>query len=296
LEALDDGDVEQIVDRAIADPERGLGQTPIVLAELARRFLIAQANGDARIALTALELASAATAPDDDGIIRIDLPAVEGALQHRALRYDKSGDQHYDIISALIKSVRASDPDAAVYWLARLLEAGEDPMFVARRLVILAAEDVGLADPQALSVAVAAQQAAHFVGMPEGYLPLTEATLYLASAPKSNSTIAAYGAARADVEATLDQPVPLHLRNAPTGLAKSLGHGKGYQYAHDYAPEAPADPSRPPDEQLQVNVPDAIEGRRYYHPSGYGHEASVKRWLERRRGGPNGPGPNQPGH
>ncbi|MFN8533204.1 MAG: replication-associated recombination protein A [Dehalococcoidia bacterium] len=284
LDALDDAAIDRIVGRALADPARGLGGEPIELDPAGRRFLIAQAGGDARIALTALELAVAATPADPDGIRRVGLAALEGALQHRALRYDKTGDQHYDIISALIKSIRASDPDAAVYWLARLLEAGEDPMFVARRLVILAAEDVGLADPQALLVAVAAQQAAHFVGMPEGYLPLTEATLYLASAPKSNATIRAYGAARADVLATLDQPVPLHLRNAPTGLARSLGHGRDYHYAHDFAAPNPNDPTRPPDRLLQQNLPGGLAGRRYFEPSEIGDEASVKRWMDRRRG------------
>jgi putative ATPase len=185
----------------------------------------------------------------------------------------------------LIKSIRASDPDAAVYWLARLLEAGEDPLFVARRLVILAAEDVGLADPHALPLAVAAQQAAHFVGMPEGYLPLTEAVLYLAAAPKSNSTIRAYSAARADVLATLDHPVPLHLRNAPTALAKALGHGQGYRYAHAEAAPNPRDPARPPDEALQENLPEALAGRRYFEPSAIGAEASIRHWIDRRRAG-----------
>ncbi|GIW08124.1 MAG: ATPase AAA [Dehalococcoidia bacterium] len=283
LEALDEAAIDRIISRALADPIRGLGSEPISIAPEARRFLVAQAGGDARIALTALELAVAATPPDANGVRHVGLSEVEGALQHRALRYDKGGDQHYDMISALIKSIRASDPDAAVYWLARLLEAGEDPMFVARRLVILAAEDVGLADPHALPLAVAAQQAAHFVGMPEGYLPLTEAVLYLAAAPKSNSTIRAYGAARADVLATLDQPVPLHLRNAPTGLAKAMGHGQGYRYAHDHAAPNPRDPDRPPDELLQPNLPNALAGRRYFEPTSIGAEASIRRWLDRRR-------------
>lgn len=286
LEALDDAAVDRIIGRALADRERGLGREPVELAPAARRFLVAQASGDARIALTALELAVTATPPDADGVRRVSLATMENALQHRALRHDKSGDQHYDLISALIKSIRASDPDAAVYWLARLLEAGEDPMFIARRLVILAAEDIGLADPQALPLAVAAQQAAHFVGMPEGYLPLTEATLYLAAAPKSNSTLRAYAAARADVLATLDQPVPLHLRNAPTGLARALGHGQGYRYAHDHAAPNPLDPARPPDAPLQENLPPALAGRRYFEPSAIGAEASIRHWLDRRRAHP----------
>jgi putative ATPase len=182
---------------------------------------------------------------------------VERALQQRHLLYDRAGDQHYDIVSALIKSVRGSDPDAAVYWMARMLEAGEDVMFVARRLVILAAEDIGLADPQALSVAVAAQQAAHFVGMPEAVLPLTEAALYLALAPKSNSALTSYGAARELIAETGNEPVPMHLRNAPTGLMKSMGYGKGYQYAHDHEGGV-AD---------QAHMPDKLKARKVYTPN-----------------------------
>ena len=191
-------------------------------------------GGDARIALNSLELAVQASVPDGSGAVRVTAADIEGALQNPALLYDRAGDQHYWLISAFIKSVRGSDPDAAVYWLARMLEAGEDPLFVARRMVILAAEDIGLADPRALSVAVAAQQAAHFIGMPEGFLPLTEAALYLAAAPKSNSVLRAYVAASADVAETLHQPVPLHLRNAVTGLGRAMGYGTGYRYAHDH--------------------------------------------------------------
>ena len=182
---------------------------------------------------------------------------VERAMQQRHLLYDRAGDQHYDIVSALIKSVRGSDPDAAVYWMARMLEAGEDVMFVARRLVILAAEDIGLADPQALPVAVAAQQAAHFVGMPEAVLPLTEAALYLALAPKSNSALTSYGAARELIQETGNEAVPLHLRNAPTGLMKSMGYGRGYKYAHDEE-SGVAD---------QVHMPEKLQGRKVYAPN-----------------------------
>jgi len=185
------------------------------------------------------------------------LDHVERALQQSHLLYDRAGDQHYDIVSALIKSVRGSDPDAAVYWMARMLEAGEDVMFVARRLVILAAEDIGLADPQALPVAMAAQQAAHFVGMPEAVLPLTEAALYLALAPKSNSALTSYGAARELIQETGNEPVPLHLRNAPTGLMKSMGYGKGYKYAHD-AEGGVAE---------QVHMPERLKGRKVYKPN-----------------------------
>jgi len=181
---------------------------------------------------------------------------VEQALQAKHLLYDKSGDQHYDIVSALIKSIRGSDPDAAVYWMARMIEAGEDLMFVARRLVISAAEDVGLADPQALSVAVAAQQAAHFVGLPEAVLPLSEAAVYLARAPKSNTAMRAYGAAVEAIRETGNLAVPAHLRNAPTRLAKSMGHGRDYRYPHDFAAGTVE----------QQYLPDALAGRKFYRP------------------------------
>jgi putative ATPase len=237
--------------------------TPEELGEVVRRGLVAMqaeiepdalegliqgSRGDARVALNALETAAALSAGP------IGLQAVEQALQQGHLLYDRAGDQHYDIVSALIKSVRGSDPDAAVYWMARMLEAGEDPMFVARRLVILAAEDIGLADPQALSVAVAAQQAAHFVGMPEAVLPLTEAAVYLALAPKSNSALTTYGSAREAIKRTGNLPVPLHLRNAVTGLMRSMGYGKGYKYAHDYE-GARAD---------QQHLPDELKDARFY--------------------------------
>jgi putative ATPase len=188
-------------------------------------------------------------------------------MQQRALLYDKGGDQHYDTISAFIKSIRGSDPDAAVYWLARMLESGEDLMFVARRLVILAGEDVGLADPHALSVAVAAQQAAHFVGMPEAMFPLAEATLYLATAPKSNSVGRAYGAAMDAVRETRTDPVPLHLRNAVTGLMRGMGYGRDYRYSHDFSPD---DPQR----WTQSYLPDNVVDRQFYAPGDQGFEAS----------------------
>ncbi len=184
----------------------------------------------------------------------IDRALVLEAMQKRGSTYDKGGEQHYDIISAFIKSIRASDPDAAVYWLARMLDGGEDPLFIARRLVILASEDVGLADAQGIQVAIAAQQAVHFVGMPEGFYPLAHATLYLARAKKSNSVGRAYGAAMRDVQETRNDPVPLHLRNAPTGLMKDLGYGRDYHYAHDdYAVK-------------QENLPENLRDRRYYEP------------------------------
>jgi putative ATPase len=271
LEALDDAALRGLVRRALEDPERGLGGYGVGLSDEGETRLLSLSGGDARVALNALELAVVAVARRGDRAVQpID---IEGALQSPALLYDRAGDQHYWLISAFIKSVRGSDPDASVYWLARMLEAGEDPLFVARRLVILAAEDIGLADPQALSVAVAAQQAAHFVGMPEGYLPLTEATLYLAMAPKSNSTIRAYGAARQDVLDTLHQPVPLHLRNAVTALGRQMSFGAGYRYAHD----------EPGGVAAQEHLPERLAGRRYYDPGVRGAEAPMAQRLEELR-------------
>jgi len=253
LHQLSDADIATIVDRALGDAERGLGADHVILDDEARRILVGLANGDARAALNALEFA-AASAPRRDGGRTIDAALVREAMQRRSTAYDKSGEMHYDTISAFIKSIRASDPDAALYWLARMIDGGEDPMFIARRLVILASEDVGLADSTGLSVAVAAQQAAHFVGMPEGFFPLAHATLYLATAPKSNSVGTSFGAAMADVQETRNEPVPLHLRNAPTGLMRELGYGKGYHYAHDDY------------DRKQLNLPENLKARRYYRP------------------------------
>jgi putative ATPase len=256
LKALGAGEIGTIVDRALADPQRGLAGAA-TLADDARAKLIALADGDARSALNALELAhEIASARGGSGGVVIAARDVEEAMQRRALRYDRAGDEHYDLISAFIKSVRGSDPHAAVYWLARMLEAGEDPMFVARRLVILAGEDVGLGDPQALPMATAAHYAVHAIGMPEAMYPLVEATLYLALAKKSNSGLRAYGAAVAAIEQTGTLPVPLHLRNAVTGLMRDLGYGKEYRYAHDY-PDAKVE---------QQHLPDELAGRRFFEP------------------------------
>jgi putative ATPase len=265
LRALADADVEVIIRRALSDPERGLGSSDLHLEDSALRHVVDRANGDARTALNALELA--ANAAMAAGGHEVTLALVEDALQQRALVYDKAGDAHYDTISAFIKSVRGSDPDAAVYWLARMLESGEDLMFVARRLVILAGEDVGLADPRALSIAVAAQQAAHFVGMPEAMFPLAEATLYLALAPKSNSVGRAYGAAMEAVLATRNDPVPLHLRNAVTGLMRGMGYGRDYRYSHDL-------PTDDPRRWAQTYLPENILGREFYTPGTEGFEAT----------------------
>jgi putative ATPase len=263
LKALTDEDIGVIVDRALSDRERGLGNQKIRLEPEAREALITLSNGDARSALGTLEFAASA-APEVDGERVISKQIVADAMQRRMISYDKGGDQHYDVISAFIKSIRASDPDAAVYWLARMIDAGEDALFIARRLVILASEDVGLADSRGISVAIAAQQAVHFVGMPEGFYPLAHATLYLANAPKSNSVGRAYSAAMRDVEDTRNEPVPLHLRNAPTGLMKQLGYGREYHYAHDdYSIK-------------QDNLPVNLKGRRYYEPGTQGEELKKK--------------------
>ena len=270
LEALTDEQVKRIVKTAAADSERGLGALQPRLDEQALNALVNLANGDARTALNALELAVSAAAPDADGMRRINIAMVEDAMQRRSLRYDKAGDLHYDTISAFIKSVRASDPDAAVYWLARMLEAGEDPLFIARRLVILASEDIGMADPHGLVVAVAAQQAVHFIGLPEGRIPLAEATVYLATAPKSNKSYMALNEAMRDVQHTRNEPVPLHLRNAVTGLMKDMGYGAGYKYAHDY--EGAYTPTQ--------NLPASLRGRRYYRPGNQGYEARVRQRLQ----------------
>ncbi|MGH2345202.1 MAG: replication-associated recombination protein A, partial [Chloroflexota bacterium] len=229
LGALTDGDIAAIVRRALGDPERGLGQRDLSLGGDALAALTNLANGDARVALNALELCAAAVPLVGDQ--RIDAALVTDVVQQRSLLYDKGGDQHYDIISALHKTMRGSDPDGALYWLARMLEAGEDPLYIARRVVRFASEDIGMADPQALVVAMAAQQAVHFIGRPEGDLALAEAVIYMAVAAKSNSVYTAYGAAREAVARGRNDPVPLHLRNAPTGLMRSLGYGEGYKYA-----------------------------------------------------------------
>ncbi|MPZ24054.1 MAG: AAA family ATPase [Dehalococcoidia bacterium] len=273
LSALSEDQVTQIITNALADPERGLGSVSVELPEGAMQALVIAANGDARLALNALELAVAA-ASDDDGRMVVTKELLADALQHRALKYDRAGDAHYDTVSAFIKSLRGSDPDAALYWLARMVESGEDPLFIVRRMVILAAEDIGVADPQALVVAVACQQAVHFVGMPEGFLPMAEAAIYLATAPKSNSAYAAYGNAMRDVRETLNDPVPMHLRNAVTGLMRGMGYGQGYQYAHDHAGHFAPD---------QAFLPNNLVGRTYYEPSHEGHEAVIAERLARLR-------------
>jgi putative ATPase len=264
LRALTTEDIAHILSKAVADSDRGLANQAPEVAPDALQAMALYANGDARVALNLLEF-SVTAAPVVDGRRRVDAARVAEAIQRRALLYDKSGEEHYNLISALHKSMRNSDPDAAVYWLARMLEAGEDPLYVARRLVRFASEDVGNADPQALAVAVAAKEAVHFIGMPEGNTALAQAAIYLATAPKSNAVYEAYARAAADAHHDVAQPVPLHLRNAPTKLMKDLGYGKGYQYAHD-VPDGVADMSC---------LPPALEGHRYYEPTGRGFEQEI---------------------
>lgn len=269
LKSLADEDIKVIVSRALSDKEHGLGNEDLTIDENALDFLANMANGDARFALNTLEFAS--TGINDDRIITLDL--VQEAAQRRAATYDKSGDDHFDTISALHKTIRGSDADAALYWLARMLERGDDPLYVARRLVRFASEDIGLADPAALELAMAAQQAVHFLGMPEGALALAELTVYLALAPKSNAIYKAYGQVRDDVANTRNDPVPMHLRNAPTRFMKEEGFGKGYKYAHDFEGGIIG----------QINVPENIQNRRYYEPTDRGLERELGKRLERVR-------------
>jgi putative ATPase len=275
LNLLSDGDVRLIVERAINDAERGLGKSHIAISEEALCHLVTISNGDARVALNALEMAASATLPADDGLRSMDLSAIEEALQHRALLYDRSGDQHYELISALHKSLRGSDPDAGLYWLGRMLEAGEDPLYIARRLVRFASEDVGVADPQALVITVAAQQAVHFVGLPEGNLALAEAVVYLATAPKSNSLYQAYSRVQEDVQQGRNEPVPLHLRNPVTDLMRQMGHGRGYKYAHNY----------PGHFVKQQNLPSSLQEKHYYVPGDQGYEKAIADRLKKWWGG-----------
>ncbi len=280
LEPLTADDLKAIVTRAMDDTERGLGNLRVRLTPEALEELVAVASGDARTALNALELAAGATAEADDGQRYVGLDAIREAMQSRTLLYDRAGEQHYDLISALHKSLRGSDPNAGLYWLGRMVEAGEDPLYVARRLVRFASEDVGMADPNALVVAMAAQQAVHFVGLPEANLALAQATVYLATAPKSNALYAGYSAVQEDIRRGPNDPVPLHLRNAVTGLMKSMDYGKGYKYAHDYEGHFTE----------QEYLPSGLRGRRYYRPSNEGYEREIAArlqdwWGEHRRSG-----------
>jgi putative ATPase len=269
LEALSDEAIATLVQRALRDEERGLGADRLTIDDDALDFLVNLANGDARFALNTLEFAG--TGAGDDRTITLEL--VQEAAQRRAATYDKAGEDHFDAISALHKTLRGSDPDAALYWLARMLERGDDPLYLARRMVRFASEDIGLADPRALQLAMAAQQAVHFLGMPEGALALAELAVYLALAPKSNAVYRAYGQALSDVANTRNDPVPLHLRNAPTGLMRDLGYGRGYRYAHDFEEGVVG----------QQNLPANVAGRRYYQPTDRGLERELRERLARIR-------------
>jgi putative ATPase len=265
LKPLSEKEIQTIIERALHDEEHGLAKMRVEIKEDALKQLVVMSNSDARIALNAVELAVMTTLPDADGIRRISLEVIEDALQQRSLLYDRAGEQHYDLISALHKSLRDSDPDACLYWLARMLEAGEDPLFIARRLVRAATEDIGMADPQALVVAMAAQQAVHFIGMPEGNLALAEAAVYLATAPKSNSLYTAYSGVQQEVKTGRNEPVPLHLRNAVTKLMKDIGYGKDYKYAHNF----------PGQVVEQEHLPDSLRGKRFYFPGESGFEKEI---------------------
>ncbi|MBI2328645.1 MAG: replication-associated recombination protein A [Chloroflexi bacterium] len=274
LNSLNENEIRVIIMRALKDRLKGLGALNVELASDALEHLIRMSRGDARVALNALEIAALATPPDAHTKRLISLATIEDAIQHRALQYDKDGDQHYDLISALHKSMRGSDPDASLYWLARMLEAGEDPLYIARRLVRFASEDVGMADPQALVIAMAAQQAVHFIGMPEGNLALAEAVVYLATASKSNSLYEAYSRIQAEIKHGSAGSVPLHLRNPVTPLMKEIGYGEGYKYAHNY-PEHFVE---------QQNLPDSLQGKQFYSPGTLGYEkqilARLKNWWQ----------------
>jgi len=269
LKPLSEHDTVTILRRALADEARGLGGLPVSVTDEAVESMARYANGDGRVALNLLEFA-AASAPSVDGVARVDEAFLRQSIERRALLYDKTGEEHYNLISALHKSMRNSDPDAAVYWLARMLESGEDPLYIARRLVRFASEDVGNADPQALTVAVAAKEACHFIGMPEGNTALTQAVTYLATAPKSNAVYKAYLRAARDAHSDRAEPVPLHLRNAPTALMKQLEYGRDYEYAHD-------DPNAVTGMDC---LPPGLAGRKYYQPTERGFEKEIKRRLD----------------
>lgn len=280
LSGLSTDEVVTLLQRALQDGKRGLGGENAVVSDELLRQIAVFANGDARTAYNTLEAAVAAAPRDTEGRATITEELIEDAIQRKVLLYDKAGEEHFNIISALHKSVRNSDPDAALYWLGRMLEAGEDPLYVARRLIRMASEDVGMADPKALELAVAAMQAVHFVGLPEGDLALAEATVYLALAPKSNALYVGYGEVKSDAQKTVAEPVPLHLRNAVTGLMANVGYGKGYQYAHN-AEEKLTD---------MECLPESLRDRRYYQPTDQGLEKRLKErmqaiqeWKEKRR-------------
>jgi putative ATPase len=272
LNALTEEQIVELLRRALADKDRGLGRLELLADDVALVRIAAYASGDARSAYNILEIASTLAIEANGGVNggRITDAIVVDALQKRVLRYDKAGEEHYNLISALHKSVRNSDPDASLYWLGRMLESGEDPLYLARRIVRMSVEDIGMADPKAMEITIAAKDVIDFLGMPEGALALAEAVVYLSVAPKSNALYTAYGAVQRDVEQTAADPVPLHLRNAPTSLMKDLGYGKDYQYAHDF------------DEKVtdMQCLPDNLKNRTYYRPTAEGIEARVRDRLQ----------------
>jgi len=271
LEPLSPDDLKNILEKALPDKEKGLGKYKLNLEPEVLDFIVELAYGDARIALNILEFAVVTTKPDSQGIKNINIKIIEEVVQKRCLRYDKTGEEHYNIISALHKSMRDSDPDAAIYWVARMLEAGENPLYVARRLVRFASEDVGNADPQALLVAVSAMQAVHFLGMPEGNLALAQTATYLACAPKSNALYKGYQLTKEDIKRWGPLPVPLVIRNAPTTLMKNLDYGKGYKYAHHFEGGY----------VVQEHLPRELKGKKYYFPTDRGFEKEIKQRLEK---------------
>lgn len=270
LERLKPDEIMLILRRAIEMPERGVAHLSPDVTEDALSFIVAYSEGDARIALTTLEMALTSTRLNAEGKRHISLADVQSVLQKKTLLYDKSGEEHYNIISAFHKSLRGSDPQAALYWMARMLESGEDPLYIARRMVRFASEDIGLADPEALHIALAAKDTVHFIGLPEGDLALAQAAVYLATAPKSNALYSAMSNAKAAIRDYPAAPVPLHIRNAPTKLMEEAGYGKGYMYDHDF--EAHIAP--------QEYLPDALKGKRFYTPGEYGLEKEIQRRME----------------
>lgn len=269
LKSLTEEEIGKLIDRSLADKEKGLGNIPVRMDPEARDFICRMTNGDARSALNTLELSITLSDTNQSGTKVINKEIVEDALQRKVRLYDKSGEEHYNLISALHKSIRGSDPDAALYWMARMLDGGEDPLYIARRLVRFASEDVGNAAPNALAVAIAAKESYEFLGHPEGELAIAQAAVYLACAPKSNAIYQAYKLVMADVQNTRDMPVPMHIRNAPTQLMKNMGYGDGYKYAHDFEGHF-----------IEQNyLPDNIKDHVYYKPDGQGYEADIIKRL-----------------
>jgi putative ATPase len=280
LKPLTPDEIQVLLLRALRDKFQGIGMLNAEINPDALSHLISTSNSDARMALNTLEIAAQNTPPGPDGKRMIQLDVIEDALQKRAVIYDKAGEQHYDLISALHKSMRDSDPDGSLYWLAMMLEGGEDPLYIARRMIRFASEDIGMADPQALVIAMAAQQAVHFIGMPEGNLALAQAAVYLAAAPKSNSLYEAYSQVQKEIKKGSSESVPLHLRNAVTPMMKEMGYGKDYKYAHDY-----------PDHVVeQEHLPGALKGRQFYTPGQLGNEKQVgerlKAWQQQKASSP----------